>query len=134
MFFKNLEIESWKSIENTLLNGGENLMEESYLELEEIEQLKKTKQKIACYVEKILKEKFPKNYKKNSRTKISIDLTSNPIGIITITDNDITTEGKIGKVELNLEAEGEEYFITPIITIWTTPLKKPINIKVLRNK
>ena len=87
--------------------------------------LEEIKLKIACLVNKKLKELFPENYEQDSIVKIFIDISFNPMKIMATTNSDFI-EGEIGKIKPNITKTEDEYYATPIIIIWAKPFKKPL--------
>ena len=93
-------------------------------------ELEGIKQEVGYFAEKELRKMFPENYQEDSAIEIFLDLSSDPILIMTTTDGNPTTEGIIGKIELNLETFEGEYSVIPFIIIWAKPSKKTINISL----
>ena len=89
-------------------------------------ELEKIKLKIVCLANEKLRKMFPENYEEDSIVKIFIDISSDPMKIIATTNSGPDTEGRIGKIKLNIIKTEEIYSATPIIIIWARPLKKPL--------
>ena len=101
-------------------------------ELKEDYKLKEIKIRTAYEAKIKLKKMFPECYEKGSLTEILIDIFSDPINIIVITGGAPKTEFKIGEIDLKLGTVEEEYYTTPIMTIRAIPLKKPIELLLMK--